>query len=172
MGYYGLGPGMKVPDQLSGLELALRQIPVGLAPGLVFPLLEKLIKNIAQNPKEPKFRKLKLESNAKIKAAITSVRPALQALIEIGFRVSSESSDLTDLEVELAPSIFLTFPSHVNKIIDAQDWFRKETEKERVRQGLSRVAVGEAPPYAEARSQTEIDVAVRENLRWLVGGGK
>ncbi len=58
MGYYGLGPGMKVPDQLSPLEKALRRIPTEIHCE-VLEILEKLAKNIAQNPREEKFRKIK-----------------------------------------------------------------------------------------------------------------
>ena len=51
-------PGMRVADQLSPFEKALRGLPTNLAYQSL-DVMEKLLKNIAQNPREGKFRRIK-----------------------------------------------------------------------------------------------------------------
>lgn len=145
MGYYGLGPGMRVADQLTPFEKALQSVPVECYE-ITLEILEKLIKNIAQNPAEPKFRKINLK-NEKIFNSITSVNGAVQALIEAGF--VSDNSDATAPALVLPAGVKLTFPDHVVKVQNAKDVLKKLEEKDRVARGLSRVApirqAGEKP---------------------------
>ncbi|CAD7925407.1 unnamed protein product [Amoebophrya sp. A120] len=165
MGYYGLGPGMRVADQLSTFEKALRNVPLDQH-YMTLDLLETLLKNIAQNPREEKFRKIKL-TNPKIGAAITSVIPALEALFALGFQIDQTAADGT-LFLVLPETIKLTFPAHVAKVIDARDdFFRKEVEKMRVAKGLGRVApAGEGKPE-DPRSTADIEQATTANLQWI-----
>eukprot|EP00392_Amoebophrya_sp_AT5.2_P016379 g16640.t1 len=158
---------MRVADQLSTLEKALRNVPVAQHYATL-DILETLLKNIAQNPKEAKFRKIKL-SNAKIQAAITSVLPALEVLLACGFVFESEQGTGEPFLV-LPETVKITFPNHVNKIIDCrEEYFRKEIEKARVAKGLGRVApAGEAKP-ADPRSVEEISGSATVNLKWVVG---
>lgn len=132
MGYYGLGPGMRVAEQLTPYEKALRGMQVW-QPSL--DIMEKLLRNIAQNPKEEKFRKIRL-TNAKIFDTITSVPYAVQALYEIGWVFDGEES------LVLPPNIDMTMPKHVSPVIDARQYYKKEEEKVRVSRGMSRVAPG------------------------------
>lgn len=139
MGYYGLGPGTKVADQLTPLEQALRSIPHANW-HKTLTTLETLLKNVSQNHKEEKYRKIKL-SNPRISEQITSIGGALRALLIIGWKFSmAEEAVLT-----LPSGTRITFPDHVNKIIDAKDFFKKEEEKERFSRGLSRVAAIASP---------------------------
>lgn len=132
---------MRVPDQLTPFEKALQSVPVECYE-VTFEILEKLIKNIAQNPAEPKFRKINLK-NGKIFSAITSVDGAVQALIEAGF--VSDNSDAEAPALVLPAGVKLTFPDHVVKIQNAKDVLKKQDEKDRVARGLSRVAPIRAP---------------------------
>lgn len=158
MGYYGLGPGMRVADQLTPLEKTLRAIPTELAQQ-VLDILVTLCKNIAQKPGEEKFRKIKL-GNAKIIASVTSVQAAVQALMILGFEYQEEDDMLI-----LPTSVKFNFPNHINPIIDAEVFHRKENEKLRVAKGLGRVApVGEKPE--DPRSAEEISTAATQNLEW------
>lgn len=152
MGYYGLGPGTKVPDQLTGLEKALRSVPVACYE-VCLDTLEKLIKNVAQNPAEPKFRRVNL-ANERIKAAVTSVEGAVTALLECGFVFEKESNSLV-----LPPGVKLTFPAHVVKVQEARDVLKKEEEKERVAKGLSRVAPVRAAGEKPVDKRDAADVA-------------
>jgi hypothetical protein len=159
MGYYGLGPGMKVPDQLSPFEKALRMIPTENA-AITLEIIEKLMKNVAQNPKEEKFRKIRL-TNATISAKITSITAAIECLLHIGWELDSDNESLV-----LPADKKITFPDHVTKIIDAQDFHRKENEKLRVAKGLSRVApAGEKP--VDPREEAAIATAAEKGLAWV-----
>lgn len=61
MGYYGHGPGHKVADPLTPFEQALQNIPIECwQPTL--DTMETLIKNIAQNPTDQKYRKIRLSN--------------------------------------------------------------------------------------------------------------
>lgn len=159
MGYYGLGPGMRVPDQLSHYEKCLRSLPPELA-GQTLDVLEKLVKNVAQNPKEEKFRRIKLD-NAKIAAAVTSLPSALAALVEVGFLFDKESACLV-----LPAATKLSFPDHVVPIQDARDYYRKEIEKDRVAKGLSRVAPTDAKTV-DPRSSEQVAEGTRAGMAWL-----
>jgi len=160
MGYYGLGPGMKVPDQLTPMEKSLRDLPVEIHQQ-VLDVLETLIKNIAQKPAEEKFRKIKLE-NKKISQCVTSFKGAIDFLFICGFEFTDDENSLV-----LPMTIKLNFPDHVNKIIDAKDFYRKENEKLRVAKGLSRVAPAGEPKPEDPRTPEEIAEATAKNLEYV-----
>lgn len=149
MGYYGLGPGMRVADKLTPLEEALQKnLAVESGWKKTLDVLEKLVKNVAQNPAEAKFRKIKL-SNAKIVEAITSQPAAVEALRLMGWVVQRDadagnagagSPEVEDnIVLVLPPGVALTFPDHVNKVVEASNAMKKREEALRVEKGLSRM---------------------------------
>merc|ERR1719361_398945 len=83
MGYAGYAPGNRVADKLTPLQQALRALPLHQAMETL-DIIEKLTRNVVRNPKEDKFRKIKL-SNPKIAAAITDVPFAVDILREMGW---------------------------------------------------------------------------------------
>lgn len=156
MGYYGLGPGLRTAEKKTPLEEALRSMDmqVWLKTLLV---METLLKNVSQNHKEDRFRKIRL-TNAKINDTITSVPGAVNALIIMGWKF--EMVDGTDACLTLPADIRMTFPDHVNKVIDARDFYKKEEDKERVSKGMSRAMGGNSPKdykclYEDKRSDEE-----------------
>jgi len=164
-GYYGLGPGMKTKDQMTPLELALRKIPMDNWVSSL-DILEKVFRNVVQNGKEEKFRKLKL-GNAKISATITSLEGALEALLVAGWIMSDETNEagVTETVITLPADVKYTFPSHVNKIIEAKDHFKKEEERVRVERGMSRVAVGEFKSlFSDKREASVIAADTAKNI--------
>lgn len=170
MGYYGLGPGMQVKDNLSPLEHALfKQMPVN-GWNKTLTILEKLCKNVAQNPNEEKFRRIKLD-NAKILEAVTSVEPAVAALLEMGWVAEVDS---TDNGIDNIPAVTLVLPrniklnqvDHVNKIIDARHELKKREESTRVENGLSR-AIPAGMEGADKRSADEVQAAGKATLQKL-----
>lgn len=160
MGYYGLGPGMRVADQLTALEAALRSIPMTNW-FVTLDIMEKIFRNVAQNPKEEKFRKLKL-TNAKISANITSIAGAVEALLYVGWEMSTDGEETV---LVLPEKVKFTFPEHVNKIIDAKQFFKKEEEKTRVERGLSRVDPRPASEYTSLFSETRTADQIQEDAK-------
>lgn len=159
-GYYGLGPGTKTKDQMTPLELALRKIPMENWVSSL-DIIEKVMKNVVQNATEEKFRKLKL-GNAKISAAITSIEGALEALLVSGWVIADEGGETV---LTLPASVKYTFPSHVNKVIDARDHFKKEEERVRVERGMSRVAVGEFKSlFSDKREVSAVSAQAAANI--------
>lgn len=166
-GYYGLGPGTKTKDQMTPVELALRKIPMDNWTSSL-DILEKVFKNVAQNGKEEKFRKLKL-GNAKISAAITSIEGAIEVLLLTGWVMSDEANEAAEGGKEtvltLPSNVKFTFPEHVNKVIDARDHFKKEEERVRVERGMSRVCVGEFKSlFSDKREAAVIAADATKNI--------
>lgn len=120
MGYYGLGPGMRVAEKLTPLEKALRSMPLPQAE-CTLEILEKLCRNTAQAPAEEKFRRIKL-TNEKIKAAVADVPGATDSLLEMGWVAEDEA-------LVLPAGVKLTHHEHLAKIIDAKQFYKKEAEK-------------------------------------------
>lgn len=132
MGYYNQAPGHQIKDQLTPFEQALQNIPIECwQPTL--DILETLIKNIAQNPSEEKYRKIRL-SNEKIRTTITSVDAALEALLLMGWEPNEAD------ELILPKSVKLSFPLHVKAILEAKQVLKKAEENDRAARGLSRIA--------------------------------
>lgn len=71
-----------MPDAEFPYDSSLREIPPDKADASL-AILEKLIKNVIKDPANEKFRIIKL-SNPKIYETITSVDPALEALLLMG----------------------------------------------------------------------------------------
>lgn len=147
MGYYGLGPGTKVADQLSVLEQLLRKLPLATALEAL-ELLEKITRNVVQNPTEEKFRQLKI-SNAKL-APVLSLPAAQDIMRDMGWEVDGE-------RMVLPSAVKLDFQKHVGKIVDAKPYYKKALEEEKKAKKIS-----SDPKKAEALRQLELDRRERE----------
>mmetsp|Transcript_114359 Transcript_114359/g.214194 ORF Transcript_114359/g.214194 Transcript_114359/m.214194 type:complete len:187 (+) Transcript_114359:91-651(+) len=134
MGYAGYSPGAnsRMADSLTPLQQALRALPLDVAPDTL-ALIEKLTRNVVRNPGEEKFRKINL-TNTKIKAAIADVPNGIELMQEMGWVPEGES-------LILPAGIRLAHEVHVVGIIEAQDHYKSEAEKERVRQMRARKEV-------------------------------
>jgi len=132
-----------MPDKLTSLQEALRQLPLEQALGTL-QMIDKLTRNVVRNPGEAKFRKINL-ANEKIKAAIADVPNAIELLKEMGW---TQEGDF----LQLPPSARLTHEVHVIGIIEAQDHYKTQVSKEKVR---------------KERASKEVDadmVKLRENI--------
>jgi len=72
--------------------------------------------------------------------------------------------------LRLPEGLKYTFPEHLNHIIDAKDFYKKEEEKVRVSQGLGRVAPGTGSEFKsmfaekDVRSPEDIEQQVKSNI--------
>lgn len=127
MGYAGYAPSQCAYGTTTQgpVEQALRGLPVAQADGAL-DLIEKLSRNVSRNPKEEKFRKVRLE-NKKIAESLTDVPGAVQAMLAMGW-VSTTTDD--GACIELPASVKLEH-ADVVKIIEARDFYTKERENEK-----------------------------------------
>lgn len=116
------------------LHTALRSLPLPQALGIL-SIIEKLTRNVVHNPSDEKFRKLNL-TNEKIKNAIAMVPRAMDLMREMGW-VQQEDFLTLPSTVRLAHEV------HVIGIIEAQDYYKTQLEKERARQVRASKAVNE-----------------------------
>ena len=117
--------------------------------------LRKVTSNVAQNPAEAKYRKLKL-SNAKIIELIVNVPGALDSLRFAGWTEEMEESSPV---MVLPPSVNLTM--HDVKVIDGAI---ERLAKAKADETRARMAKAKAPPNADRdriRAQMEADRAER-----------
>lgn len=89
----------QIADPLTPFEESLRNIPLTCHEKSL-NLLETLCKNTALHPKEDKYRKIRL-SNDKIYEAITSVDPALEALLVSGWELEDADTLILPAEIEM-----------------------------------------------------------------------
>jgi len=129
MGYAGYAPGNQVAEPLSDLEQALRSIPGGQALEAL-DVLEKLLRNVVQTPGEEKFRRIRL-ANEKIAKAIGSAPGAVEALLQMGWVQQRQHDEET---LVLPPAVILDFPNHINKVLEAKDYFQKLHTREQSNQ--------------------------------------
>merc|ERR1712060_388625 len=94
-----------------------------------------------------KFRRIRL-TNPKIAAAITEVPNAVELLQEMGWQQEGE-------ELVLPAAVRLAHEREVVGIIDAKDWYKKESEKEHRRQVQARKDVD--PEKEALLKQSEAD---------------
>jgi len=148
MGYGGYAPGAnsRMADALTPLQDALRSLPLGDAADTL-ALLEKLTRNVVRNPSEAKFRKINL-TNEKIQKTITDVPSAIDILKAMGW-IQEEDSMVLPESVRLAHEV------HVVGIIEAQDHYKTQAEKERVSQMRASKAVD--ADTEKLRQQIELD---------------
>jgi hypothetical protein len=98
-------------------------------------LVETTTRKIAQNPKDPKFRKLRL-GNEKIASALTNVDGAFEIMSELGWEIQVEGEEAF---LVLPDAVTLTFPDHVHKILETKSWYVKQNDNRRRELGLSRI---------------------------------
>lgn len=123
-GYFSTTSRLK--DKPTELQATLGRIPPGAMDSLV--ILEKLTYNTAVQPKEAKFRRIKLQ-NPKIKAAVVNVEDALAALLLMGWERETNEADG---EVLLLPDRKTLTMQQVRDIQTAQqDLVRKERDLKR-----------------------------------------
>jgi len=134
MTYYGLAPAKYADEPKYGFDRYMRDLPPEKA-RKTLDLLETIFKNIAQNPKEQKFRKLRI-SVKKINEAIAEVEGAWEILQDVGFTIDFENEEAY---LVLPANVSITFPGHVHKVIDAKSWYGKQNETRRLNAGLGRV---------------------------------
>jgi hypothetical protein len=148
MGYGNYAPGAnsRMADSLTPLQQKLRALPLDSAQDTL-ALVDKLTRNVVRNPGEEKFRKINL-SNEKIKKAIADVPNGIELLQEMGWVLEGEA-------LLLPSSVRLAHEVHVVGIIEAQDHYKSEAEKERVRQTRARKEVDE--DKEKLRQQMEAD---------------
>jgi len=133
-------------DKLTPLQQALRQLPLAQA-AETLEIIEKLTRNVVRNPGEAKFRKINL-TNEKIKKTIADVPNAVALLQEMGW-VSGDSC------LELPTNIRLAHEVHVIGIIEAQDFYKTQAQKEQTRQVRASKEVD--ADTAKLRAQIEAD---------------
>jgi len=152
MGYAGYSPSTcKMNEKLPPVEQALRGLPIDPATTATLELIEKLVRNTVQAPTEEKFRKVRL-TNAKIAEAITNVPGAVDAMVEMGWQREGEEN------LVLPQGKKLVFED-VKAILNAQDWFKKEIEKEHKRKMAERKE--QDPEKLALRKQLELDAKER-----------
>jgi hypothetical protein len=129
MGYAGYAPGAnsRMADKLTPLQQALRSLPLERALDTL-AIIEKLTRNTVRQPGEGKFRKINL-ANEKIKNAITDVPNAVDLLKEMGWAEGADADSL-----ELPQGVRLVHETHVIGIIEAQDYYKDQAQKEHSRQ--------------------------------------
>jgi len=142
MGYYNLPPGNKVAEKLSDLEQLLRSLPLeGAFEAL--DLLEKLLRNVVQNPGEEKFRRVRT-TNEKL-APLFKYQGAVDIMKEMEWQVDGEW-------LVLPMAVKLDFPRHITKVLEAKSWYGKERERAARSQKL-----GQDPAKAHMLMQLELD---------------
>lgn len=124
MGYGGYQPQVsgKVAEPLTALEKALRNLQPLAQAEVSLELIEKLCRNVATQPGEEKFRRLRL-TNDRIKAALVDVEGATDAMLELGWVREGEETLVLPKETKI------TMHEHVVKILDAKHHIKKEQEK-------------------------------------------
>jgi len=134
MGYYGMTPAKYSEGPAEPLVQALRGLPPPECMQTL-DLVETTTRKVAQNPKDPKFRKLRL-ANEKIASALTNVDGAFEIMSELGWEIQTEGEDAF---LVLPDTVTLTFPDHVHKILEVKSWYVKQNDNRRRELGLSRI---------------------------------
>jgi len=128
-------------EPLTALEKALRALPLDQWEASL-ELIEKLCRNTAQQPAEEKFRKVKL-TNERIKAAITDVPGAVEALLELGWVRAEEEEALV-----LPKEVKLTMHEHIAKIVDVKHHYKKEMERVKKAESAKMKSLAQGPQVA------------------------
>jgi len=126
MGYAGYAPGAnsRAAEALSEYERALRSLPLDKWEETL-ELIEKLTRNVVRNPRDEKFRKIRL-TNKKISEFITEVPGATELLRVMGW--TDATSEEGEACLVLPDAVTFEFQEHVGKIVDAKPWYKKEVE--------------------------------------------
>merc|ERR1712057_1611 len=124
-GYAGYAPGHAV-QELTEKQKALRAVESVAA----LEMLEKLFGNVAKNPSEKKYRRVKFETNTKIKAAFESGKCtseiALRCFLTHGWVVEEEEEN-NERVVKLPDSVQQTFRD-VLEVTERKEALQKELQ--------------------------------------------
>lgn len=161
MGYAGYAPGHRIADALPALEAALRALPLEKAIDTLV-LIEKLVRNVVSNPKEEKFRRIRL-TNPKIAEQLTTVSGAKDAMLEMGWIEEGEN-------LILPSDCKLVFEKDVRAVQNTVDYFKTELEKEKKRQLAKRKQVD--PDKEALLKQMELDRQEKEAQGPVTHGSK
>jgi len=142
---YGLSGGShKTVEAATPLQAALAKVKSDAS----LETMGKLVRNVAQNPGEDKFRKIRL-TNEKISAVLVAVEGAKESMIVMGWVEEDEF-------LVLPAGVQLSFNKEVRDIEDAKQKLKKETE-----QAMMRAACGvkktETAEMKRIREQLEAD---------------
>ncbi|BDA40811.1 probable plant UBX domain-containing protein 2 at N-terminal half [Coccomyxa sp. Obi] len=143
MGYAGYTAAKLPPPLPSAVQSALWAVPSQES----LEIIEKLTKNVAVNPTEEKFKRIRL-TNSKIKAALVDVPGAVEALLALGWARDE------DEEALVVPKGRYFSMAEVRLIDEARDRLRKR-ERDAARTKPSRNPSNEAT--AQIRAQMEAD---------------
>lgn len=127
MGYAGYAPGenSRMTEALSVYERALRGLPLEQWEDTL-ELIEKLTRNVVRNPRDDKFRKIRL-TNKKIAELIAEVGGSADLLRAMGW--IDATTEEGDPCLMLPEDVKLDFQEHVGKIVDVKSWYKKEREE-------------------------------------------
>lgn len=136
----------KLPASLlTPLEKALKTV----RSDATFTILSTVTRNVAQNPREEKFRRLRL-TNAKISAAITTVEGAMATLTLLGWVQDGEEF------LVLPDSVQMTM-NHVRSVEAAKEAFEKEAKEAMKRRVQAASNKSTNPETVRLREQLEAD---------------
>lgn len=150
---YGREAPAKYAKEYTDVELACKRV-TGPNAVLALTTIGKLTKNVAQNPTEEKYRKIRL-GNPKIEEAIVNVPGAMELLISMGwqYNVEEDAEHLT-----LPPKVKLQFQQHARPCDEAAELLQKEQEKAFIRQATqARDTSSSEREKAQLRAQLEAD---------------
>lgn len=99
MGYAGYAPTKYAPS-LNTVQLALKAVQNEAA----YDLISKLMKNIAVNPTDEKYRRLRL-SNARIQTVVTDAPATVSSLAALGWQPDPEDADFLVCPKTVRPSM-------------------------------------------------------------------
>lgn len=117
MGYYNLPP-TTYAAELNDLEKLLRNLPLeGAIKAL--DLLEKITRNLIQNPGEEKYRRVRI-TNEKL-APLFGLSGSIEVMYEMGWQQDGEF-------IILPAGTILDFPTHIVKILEAKSHYGKQAE--------------------------------------------
>jgi len=156
MGYYNMPPAKMAAD-LNALEKLLRTLN-GEGAIEALDLLEKITRNVVQNPSEDKYRRVRT-TNEKL-AVLFCQENCLAVMQEMGWQQDGDS-------LVLPMSVELDFPKHVVKILEAKSYYGKL--KEEAKRGAK---LAQDPSKAGVLHEMEIDRRERAAAQAVSSGPK
>jgi len=152
---YGVNAPTKYAKEYTEVEQAIRAV-TGPGATEALTIISKLTKNVYQNPKEEKFRKIRL-SNPKIDATIVQVPGAMQLLIAMGWKYDV---DVDADNLFLPATVKLNFQVHARPCEERVEELAKENEK-----AFMKAACGPKPSNSSSNSNSNtMDISVRAQL--------
>ena len=135
---------VQVAEKLTPVQAALAKVKSDAS----LETINKLVRNVAQNPAEEKFRKVRL-TNEKIAAVLVQVEGAKQVMLEMGWVEEGEF-------LVLPARVQLSFNKEVRDIEEAKTKLKKEQEQAMLL-GACKKQRQEDPEMKRLREQMEAD---------------